>query len=152
MILIVLLLLVTSAFSADYRVPARVRTANTSSAETVLPGGRLLTSTGQYFFTGPGTFGLALSPDGLTIASADGGPNRYSLTLLHSVEGSWQRRQLKTQQKVDADDEDDWRSVFMGLAFDGENELYAAEGNSGRIRLVDTRTGKKLRSFDLNTG
>jgi YVTN family beta-propeller protein len=153
MILIVLLLLVTSAFSADYRVPAGVRTANTSSAETVLPGGRLLTSTGQYFFTGPGTFGLALSPDGLTIASADGGPNSYSLTLLHSVEGSWQRRQLKARQKNDPDDDpDDWRSVFMGLAFDGENELYAAEGNSGRIRLVDTRTGRKLRSFDLNTG
>ncbi len=151
-----LLLLLTFAIgvsAADYRTPAGIRTASTNTAETVLPGGRLLTSTGQYFFTGPGTFGLALSPDGLTLASADGGPNRYSLTLLRSVGGSWHRQQFVARKKGDADDDgDEWRSVFMGLAFGTGNELYAAEGNSGRVRLVDTRTGKKLHSFDLNTG
>jgi len=146
-------LLAATSFAADYRVPAGTRTASTNTAETVLPGGRLLTSTGQFFYTGPGTFGLAMSPDGLTLASADGGPNRFSLTVLHSVEGAWQRQQLTAKRKGDPDDdEDEWRSVFMGLAFDGENELYAAEGNSGKVRLVDPRSGKRIRSFNLNTG
>jgi hypothetical protein len=92
--LIALLVFVTLASAADYRVPAGTRTASTNTAETVLPGGRLLTSTGQFFYTGPGTFGLAMSPDGLTVVSADGGPNRFSLTVLRSVEGSWQRQQF----------------------------------------------------------
>ena len=145
--------LAAMTFAADYRVPAGIRTASTDTAETVLPGGRLLTSTGQFFYTGPGTFGLAMSPDGSTLASADGGPNRYSLTVLHSVEGAWQRQQFTARRKGDPDnDDDEWRSVFMGLAFDGERELYAAEGNSGRVRLVDPLTGKRVRSFDLNTG
>ncbi len=145
--------LAAMSFAADYRVPAGTRTASTNTAETVLPGGRLLTSTGQFFYTGPGTFGLAMSPDGSTLASSDGGPNRYSLTVLHSVEGAWQRQQFIAKRKGDPDDDDDeWRSVFMGLAFDGANELYAAEGNSGRVRLVDPRSGKRVRSFDLNTG
>src|SRR6266850_1865366 len=150
--LILVLAAFTIAFAADYRTPAGTRTASTNTAETVLPGGRLLTSTGQSFYTGPGTFGLAMSPDGLTLASADGGPNRYSLTVLRSVEGSWQRQLFTARRKGDPDDDDEWRSVFMGLAFDGENELYAAEGNSGRVRLVDPRTGKRIRGFDLNTG
>ena len=151
--LLLLLAAATTSFATDYRVPAGTRTASTNTAATVLPGGRLLTSTGQFFYTGPGTFGLAISPDGSTLASADGGPNRYSLTVLHSVEGTWQRQQFTARRKGDPDDEDDeWRSVFMGLAFDGEHELYAAEGNSGRVRLVDPLTGKQIRRFDLNTG
>ncbi len=150
--LLLVLAVAVAASAADYRVPAGTRTASTNPSETVLPGGRLLTSTGQFFYTGPGTFGLAMSPDGLTLVSADGGPNRFSLTVLHSVEGAWQRQQFTARKKGDADDDgDEWRSVFMGLAFDGENELYAAEGNSGRVRLVDPRTGKRIRSFDLNT-
>src|SRR5712664_4879642 len=112
--LIVLFAVAAIAFAADYRVPAGTRTASTNTSETVLPGGHLLTSTGQFFYTGPGTFGLAMSPDGLTLASADGGPNRYSLTVLHSVEGSWQRQQFTAKRKGDPDDdEDEWRSVFM---------------------------------------
>ncbi len=92
--------------AADYRVPAGTRTASTNTSETVLPGGRLLTSTGQFFYTGPGAFGLAMSPDGLTVVSADGGPNKFSLTVLHSIEGAWERQQPRNVVN-------DWMSFKM---------------------------------------
>ena len=38
----------------------------------------------------------------------------------------------------------------MGLAFDGESRIWASEGESGRVRLIDLATGKKVRGFDLN--
>ncbi len=143
-------LLASLAWSADHRTPAGLKPANTDPRAAVLPGGRLLTPAGAHYFTGPGTFGLAISPDGQWIASADGGPNRYSITVLH--DGKTQR--IIAPRKGDPDDdEDEWRSVFMGLAFaDGNKTLYASEGNSGRVRVLDATNGKKVRTFNLNTG
>ena len=40
----------------------------------------------------------------------------------------------------------------MGLAFDGEETLYASEGESGRVRRVDLKTGKGAPFIDLNQG
>jgi YVTN family beta-propeller protein len=116
----------------------------------VLPGGRLITPTGTQFFTGPGPFGLAVSPSGRVVATADGGPNRYALTVLEDGK----IRQFAAHRKKDADDGDDdddadWHSVFMGLAFAGEHSLYASEGESGRVRLVDLTTGKRTALFTL---
>ncbi len=54
-------------------------------------------------------------------------------------------------KREDDDAEDpDWHSVFMGLAFDGENTLYASEGESGRVRAIDIVTGKHTAVLDLN--
>jgi hypothetical protein len=36
------------------------------------------------------------------------------------------------------------------IAFDGERRVYASEGESGRVRLIDLESGKKVRDFDLN--
>ena len=60
----------------------------------------------------------------------------------------WWVRQISAAEP--GKEEDDWRSVFMGLAFDGERALYASEGNSGRVRLIDPATGEKKRVYDLN--
>jgi YVTN family beta-propeller protein len=132
----------------SYRPPAGTRPANAKGPDYLLPGGRLLTPLGALRPTGPGPFGLAVSADGETLASADGGPQRFSLTILPRA---GEPRRLRAPKKGEQEaEEDDWRSVFMGLAFDGDHLLYAAEGNSGRVRLMDTRTGKKLDTFDLN--
>src|SRR5216683_3855460 len=104
------LLLAGVLFASEYNSPAGRRPASTNPKSAVLPGGRLLTPIGEHYFTGPGTFGLAVSPDGKTVVSADGGPNRYSLTILQDGK----TRQLVAPRKGDPDDdEDEWRSVFM---------------------------------------
>ena len=55
----------------------------------VLPGGRQITPIGDEYQTGPGTFGLALSPDGSRVATADGGPNYFSVTLFNTSGKRW---------------------------------------------------------------
>jgi DNA-binding beta-propeller fold protein YncE len=133
--------------------PAGSRQAHRSDSGTsILPGGREITPTGDQFFSGPGPFGLAVSPSGHYAVTADGGPNRYALTILtgdHTRHIPARRK----RENADADDDDgDWNSVFMGLAFDGERALYASEGESGRVRLIDIETGMRQARFDLNQG
>jgi DNA-binding beta-propeller fold protein YncE len=107
-----------------------------------LPGGRLLAPLGAEYETGPGPFGLAISPSGNFVASSNGGPNRYSLTVLRKAAGAWKPAQIVAPHAKSDTDEDDWRSVFMGLAFEDDSTLYASEGNSGRVRAIDPSSGK----------
>ena len=142
------------AFAADYRTPAgdRPATRTEQGAGTVLPGGRLLSPYGREYTTGPGPFGLAISPDGKRIVTANGGPDRYSLSFLEKEGDQWRVRTLHVHDKGhDKQDSDEWTSTFMGLAFDGENVLYASEGESGQVRALDPVSGRRLSRFNLNT-
>ncbi len=149
-----LLLLAACALpAAEYAAPAGTRTAmRRPGAESILPGGRMIAPLGRQYGTGPGPFGLAISPDGKTVVSANGGPQRYSLTVLEKNKRYWRVRQLVAPlAKAGVEEEEDaWRSVFMGLAFDGERELYASEGNSGRVRLIDPASDQPKHIYDLN--
>jgi YVTN family beta-propeller protein len=142
-----LLLSLCALRGEEYRTPAGTQPARRTEegAGSILPGGRLLSPYGTEFTTGPGPFGLAISPGGGRVVTANGGPDRFSLTFL---EGSTLRT-IKVGKR-DNDDDDDWRSTFMGLAFAGEDVLYASEGESGRVRALDPRTGKRLERVDLN--
>jgi DNA-binding beta-propeller fold protein YncE len=117
-----------------------------------LPGGRSISPQGDEYFTGPGPFGLAFSPSGRLVVTADGGPNRYSLTVFNNSTSS--TRRIDTARKKDPPvpeaDDDEWHSVFMGLAFDSEATLYASEGEPGRIRRIDLQTGNSERWITLN--
>ncbi len=155
----ILILLLASGLVAasDYRAPAGVRpTSKGRDGESILPGGRLVTPLGQQYATGPGPFGVAISPSGRLVVSANGGPDRYSLTVLRQENGEWISRHHVAPPKPGRSDaepeEDDWHSVFMGLAFDGDDALYVSEGDTGRVRLIDPLTGAKKRTFDLNRG
>ena len=149
---------VLAAFPADYHAPAGERTvARRPGADSIIPGGRFVHPYGEQHFTGPGPFGLTVSPDGNTIVTADGGPGRYSLTVLNRESQRWQIRTIAPRgrdadDKPGADDDDDWRAVFMGLAFDGNDQLYASEGNSGAVRRVNPSNGKLQTKFELNQG
>jgi len=144
------------ALAADYTAPAGSRPADRGSAnESILPGGRIVTPLGQQYVTGPGPFGLAISPSGNLVVSANGGPDRYSLTVLRKEPGEWAARQIvapRRRRDSTEPEEDDWHSVFMGLAFAGDNELYASEGDSGRVRVLDPQSGAKKHTLSLNQG
>ena len=75
------------------------------------------------------------------MVTANGGPGRNSLTILERDKNShWDVRHLLARTKGDDDDGDDdadWRSVFMGIAFVNEHSAWVSEGNSGKIALFD---------------
>ncbi|MFN7992963.1 MAG: alkaline phosphatase family protein [Bryobacteraceae bacterium] len=153
--------------AAEYSAPAGIRPAlRRPGAASILPGGRIVAPMGHQYTTGPGPFGIAISPSGKTVVSANSGPDRFSLTVLErDKSGVWSIRQvLAPKQKSDSNRERDpkedgeWHSVFMGLAFSGErnvfssgeHSVYASEGNSGRVRLMDLTTGGTRKILDLN--
>lgn len=138
----------------EFRAPAGERAAaRRVGAESILPGGRMIEPLGRQYATGPGAFGLAISPDGKYAVTADGGPDRYSLTILDMTQDQWRLSRLEAKRRNDktvAGDEDDWRSVFLGLAWEDGTKLFASEGNSGRVRQVAIPSGRLLGHFQLN--
>lgn len=138
--------------------PAGNRPAHRAEAgASILPGGREITPLGEQFFTGPGPFGIAVNPSGTAAVTADGGPNRYALTILDSngvrhINAHRKRDADDKKEPVTDDDDADWQGVFMGLAFADESHLYASEGESGKVRLIDITSGKRLARFDLDGG
>lgn len=138
--------------AANYAPPAGARAAiRRPGAQSILPGGRIIEPWGRQYTTGPGPFGLAVSPSGKLVVSANGGPERYSLTVLEREGNFWRTRHL-VAPRSDEQEADDWRSVFMGVAFADDRTLYASEGNSGRVRVVDPRTGDLRHVYSLDEG
>lgn len=148
---ILVVLLALPLMAAEYSAPAGIRPAQRRpGAASILPGGRIVDSLGNQYITGPGPFGLAISPDAKTLVTANGGPQRYSLTVLERDRHQpWKVRHL-VASRGSGQAEDEWRSVFMGLAFSGNRRVFASEGNSGRVRLVDLATGRARRIYNLN--
>lgn len=139
--------------SAEYRAPAGTRPAmRRPGAESVLPGGRLLLPLGRHYSAGAGAFGLAISPDGKYVASANLGPQRYSITVLHKDKDRWRPRQHEAGLRGPRGQgsSEAWQTVSIGVAFDKSRDLYVSEGDSGRIRMLDVASGKTRRLFDLN--
>ena len=137
--------------AADYSAPAGTRPAMVRpGAASILPGGRVIAPMGVQYITGPGPFGLAISPSGKTLVSANSGPERFSLTVLERDKSARRLVRHILMSRRDAPEVEAWLSVFMGLAFDGEHTLYCSEGNSGRIRVIDPSDGSKKRLLDLN--
>ncbi len=145
------LLLAEAALSADYRTPAGTRPPlRRPGARSILPGGRIIEPLGRQALTGPGPFGLAVSRTAKWIVSSDGGPRRYSLTVVEREGRRLRAHRISTVGRDETTD-DDWRSVFMGLAFDrNEDTLFASEGNSGRVRQLKLPKGRKLHAYNLN--
>lgn len=144
-----------TAGAAEYRTPAGIRpAARRPGAESVLPGGRMIAPLGRQFLTGPGAYGLAVSPDGKLVVTANGGRGKFSLSVLDLSSEPWQIRQVNAQNKEDKGDDDDrdWRSVFMGLAFQDDRKLYVSEGGTGQVRLLAMPAGRTLETLSLDQG
>ena len=147
----------TAVLAADYSAPAGSRPAiRRPGSPSILPGGRIIAPAGRQYITGPGPFGLAISPDSKTIVSVNSGPERFSLTVLErNKKGGIDTHHLVAAPRRDDDERgeeqaDQWRTVFMGVAFSGDHAAYFSEGNTGRVRLVDLSTGSRRKVYDLN--
>ena len=134
----------------ELRAPAVERPVKIDlSGETILPNGRLITPLGSHVKVAPHPYGLALSPDGKTLVSANSGTHPFSasiITQLDSLEP--QVFQIPPGFKpADADPD----SVFLGVAVGPDNRtLYLSEGNNGRIGIFDLVTHQRLYSLSLD--
>jgi YVTN family beta-propeller protein len=138
-----------SLVSQSFHAPAGMRPAQRRPTGAILPGGRVIQPEGEQFVTGSGPFGLAVSPEGKTVITANGGPDRNSLTILEHVRSNhWGVRHLLAHAQVE---DADWRSVFMGIAFVNEHSAWVSEGNSGKVDLFDWNgIAGRRRAIDLN--
>src|SRR5580704_6875449 len=115
--ILILACITIQASGGEYSAPAGIRPAlRRPGAASILPGGRIISPLGHQYTTGPGPFGLAVSPSGKTLVSANSGPDRFSLTVLEREKnGAWQVRQLlapkrkkaKTGEREGAEKSDD---------------------------------------------
>ena len=139
----------------SWRPPAGTRPAlRRPGAESILPGGRMVAPLGRQFSTGPGPWGLAISPNGKTVVTSDGGPNKYSLSVLLNEKDGWRGVTHTAVKRGDKEKEaeDDFYSVFMGLTFEDDKDIFASEGNSGNVRILGAQSGHTKHVFKLNTG
>lgn len=143
-------------WAADFHPPAGESYALSAASGTILPGGRLLKPYGLQIETGPGPFGLAVSPGGI-VATADTGYERFGITVIDPPGGGknawrarhiWARTPHSTAPEI-ADPE--WKGVTAGIAFDSEKSIWISEGESGRIRQIDIATGDHRKVVNLNS-
>ena len=69
---------------------------------------------------------------------------------MHQLLAPREKKSKKTEGQREERAEEQWHSVFMGLAFANEHAVYASDGNSGCVRLLDLETGSTRRIYDLN--
>jgi YVTN family beta-propeller protein len=104
--------------------------------------------------TGPGTFGLAVNRKGV-VATADIGYERFGITVIERSKEVWQEHHVWARtpgSRAPEAADPDWKGVFFGIAFDTDRDVWISEGNSGRLRLVDTASGNRVKLVDLNRG
>ncbi len=117
--------------------------------ETVIPNGRFITPPAKFLKVAPHPYGLALSPDGKTLVTANSGVDPFSVSIITDLESPQpQVAQIPPGFKsADADPE----SVFLGVAIAPDNRtLYVSEGNNGRVGIFDLLTHRRLYSLSID--
>jgi YVTN family beta-propeller protein len=151
------ILLGPAAHADDFHPPAGTAYAHANGNVTILPGGRALKPMGSQIEVGPGAFGLAISPKGL-IGVSETGFERFGVSILEPHKDSWQQRLLWAVSPDDvapihnpARPPDRWESASCGIAFDSEKSVWIAEGDSGKVRLMDASNGARRKLVSINT-
>jgi len=119
------------------------------TGETILPNGRLITPLGTQVKVAPHPYGLALSPNGKILVTANSGTSPFSVSIITELASSApQVAQIPPGFKPSDADPD---SVFLGVAIAKDNRtLYVSEGNNGRVGNFDLVTGQRLYSLSLD--
>ena len=119
------------------------------SGESILPNGRLITPLGSQIKVAPHPYGLALSPDGKTLVTANSGTHPFSASIITQLDSPQpQVAQIPPGfRPADADPD----SVFLGVAVGPDNRtLYLSEGNNGRVGIFDLVTHQRLYSLSVD--
>jgi len=130
----------------SFSAPAGDRPATTDTVidgvhAAVLPNGRLVTPAGnEVNVQAPKPFGMALSPDGKTVATVNSGAGPFSLTLVANLSGG-----APSVKRIDLN------ATFMGVAFSPDSKrVYVSGGENGNVWIADVDAGKIVGSVNLN--
>ncbi len=159
---VLVLLAAGTGLAEDYHPPGGVAFPHTSGNVTILPGGRALKPMGNQIEVGPGAIGLAISPKGL-IGVSQTGFERFGVSVLETAKDKWQQRMLwaVAPDAVDSPDApkpgtkkevDRWLSTSYGIVFDTDKAIWIAEGETGKVRLLDASNGTKRKVISVNSG
>jgi len=117
--------------------------------KTVIPNGRFITPLGKQITVAPHPFGLALSPDGKTIITANSGVGPFSISIISDYNSGAPR--LKQIPETLNPEKGLLEAVFMGLAISPDNkQVYVAGGQQNKIYVFDLVTNKKLGEISCN--
>jgi DNA-binding beta-propeller fold protein YncE len=129
-----------------FSAPAGDRPATTDTVidgvrAAVLPNGRLVTPAGtEVNVQAPKPFGLALSPDGATLATINSGAAPFSLTLISQLNSP-----TPTVKRIDVN------ASFLGVTFSPDSRrVYLSGGENGNIWIGDAVAGQIIGSVNLN--
>src|SRR5215471_7916926 len=129
-----------------FSAPAGTRPATTNAivdgvSAAVLPNGRLVTPAGvEVNVQAPKPFGMALSPNGRTLATLNSGAGPFSLTLIGDLGSA-----APVVKRIDLN------ASFMGVAFSSDSKrVYLSGGENGNIWIADVDAGQIVGSVNLN--
>ena len=154
---LLILVLTGLVWGADYQAPAGERpAAPRPGAVSILPGGRQLDPHGRQYATGAGPLGVAVSPKGRRIVTADSGTDGFSLTVLErGGHGRIRVRHVRPPAPGSKQAKNnDWLTVHRGVVFADDHNVFVGEGNSGRVRRIDItkKRGAGAKVYVLNHG
>jgi YVTN family beta-propeller protein len=107
----------------------------------VLPTGRFVTPIGTEINVGaPKPFGMALAPDGKSLATINSGVGPFSITLVTGLKSSAPQSAVIPVN-----------AAFLGVVFSPDSgRFYASGGENGNIWVGDVAAGKIVASVNLN--
>src|SRR5262245_48182917 len=130
----------------NFSAPAGNRPATTDTVvngirAAVLPNGRLVTPAGtEVNVQAPKPFGMALSPDGQTLATLNSGAGPFSLTLITQLAST-----APIVKRIDLN------ASFMGVTFSPDSRrVYVSGGENGNLWIADATAGQIVGSVNLN--
>ncbi len=135
---------------AELQAPAGDRPVKIDpTGDTVLPNGRLITPRGTHVKVAPHPYGMALSPDGKTLVTANSGTAPFSLSIITELQSS-QPTVVQIPPGFKSPDADP-ESIYVGVAIAPDNRtLYASEGNNGCVGVWDLATHRRVASLSLD--
>ena len=122
-----------------------------STGETVLPNGRLITPEGVQVTVMPHPYGLALSPGGNLLVTANTGTWPFSLSIINALASQVPEVRQIPSGYPPKHSEVEPSSVYMGLAIANDNRtVYFSEGDTGKIDAYNLQNGQgsQVISFD----